>query len=542
MAVLLVLGTLAVVIERDDVDPLLVARSAPLMAQNREATVPPMCYTATESSANPCWACHTVGALMNLKTDVELQKEYAFSKTALTNAWANLFVDRSAAVAAQSDEDILRWVKDDNLPRLSRRLAARTDYEGYRPDLDFHQGFDADGFARDGSGWRAIRYKPFVGTFWPTNGSTGDVYIRLPPRFRVDAQGRASKHIAQANFAILEAALATPPDISDQALERETDLLDEALLGTDLDRDGVLRHTRRMRGLPKNYVGGARDVVVTRGLYPQGVEFLHPVRYLDPDAPSFAATRLKELRYALKGQFLDLAMLHAVSEEELERKEAGKLPRSRGTPEKGYLTEQGWVFQAFIEDAEGELRLQTHEEHQACLGCHTGLGVTQDSTFSFPRKVPGAEGFRPQSLVGMPDVPQHGHPAPEVLTYLRRARGGDELRANREMLERFFSVEGTLDEHRVRKAGDLAAILLPSRARALALDKAYRLVVREQSFRLGRDVVIAPPQFVHRRIENGTTGLSEKDLVFSDGTLFLDWQPSSTAMVDTQTPHSETKR
>src|SRR3546814_2792844 len=52
------------------------------------------------------------------------------------------------------------------------------------PDLDPAQGFDDTGFARDGSGWRAFRYKPFPGTFWPTNGASDDVLIRLPAIFR----------------------------------------------------------------------------------------------------------------------------------------------------------------------------------------------------------------------------------------------------------------------------------------------------------------------------------------------------------------------
>ncbi len=38
----------------------------------------------------------------------------------------------------------------------------------------------------------------------------------------------------------------------------------------------------------------------------------------------------------------------------------------------------------------------------------------------------------------MPDVPQAGHAEPEVLTYLRRARGADDYRGNAEMLARFF--------------------------------------------------------------------------------------------------------
>ena len=39
---------------------------------------------------------------------------------------------------------------------------------------------DAHAPESTGSDWRTVRYQPFPGAFWPTNGSTGDVFIRLP--------------------------------------------------------------------------------------------------------------------------------------------------------------------------------------------------------------------------------------------------------------------------------------------------------------------------------------------------------------------------
>lgn len=86
----------------------------------------------------------------------------------LTNHWENLFADRSAVIEGISDAEILAYIREDNYTPLREALAARTDYPGWRPDLDFNQGFDQDGFAADGSWWRAFRYKPFLGTFWPT--------------------------------------------------------------------------------------------------------------------------------------------------------------------------------------------------------------------------------------------------------------------------------------------------------------------------------------------------------------------------------------
>jgi hypothetical protein len=516
------------VLRQRETDPLASARAAPLVAANREAPVPPMCYTATDGTSNPCFVCHTIGQRLNLRTDLQLQAEYSFSETALTNHWTNLFIDRSSAVAAQSDREIQQWIREDNYSALKRRMAgAPAEYEGYRPDLDFEQGFDEEGFAKDGSGWRALRYLPFPGTFWPTNGSLGDVYVRLPAPFRESAPGEPSREVAKANLSLLEAALASDPRLKDDAVERIIEPLNERALGVDLDGDDALLVAKTLRGLPTHFLGAASRIPVTRGLYPVGVEFLHPVRYLNPDAPSFAATRLKELRYSYKAMFLDLSMLHAWQEEETERKDRGALPRIRGTPMKGYLTEAGWVLQGFIEDGDGELRLQTHEEHTACLGCHTGIGVTQDGTFSFVRKVPGAGGWQPQNLRGLADVPQVGHTEPEALTYFRRVRAADEFRANTEMLERFFTPQGDVDEAKVRTAKDLAELVFPSRRRALDLDKAYRALVREQRFDLGRDAPLSPPRFVHRVIENGDTALGQAGRLYADGTLFLDWTKTS---------------
>ena len=77
----------------------------------------------------------------------------------------------------------------------------------------------------------------------------------------------------------------------------------------------------------------------------------------------------------------------------------------------------------------------------------------------------GAAGWRHQDLRGLQDHPQAGHAEPEVLTYFRRVGGGDELRANTEILARFFP-GGKLDEIEVRRAApggdrDLAWLLAP---------------------------------------------------------------------------------
>ena len=164
---------------------------------NREAPVPPQCYTRIEGKHNPCYVCHQneVPGRENTLNDGEQQLAYNFSDVGLTNHWKNLFEDRSAEVAKISDDEILDWIDDDNYSNLAPRLK-EAKFEGWIPDLkNLHLGpdaFDEFGFAKDGSDWVAFNYKPLPSTFWPTNGSTDDVMIRLPERFRSDADEQVS--------------------------------------------------------------------------------------------------------------------------------------------------------------------------------------------------------------------------------------------------------------------------------------------------------------------------------------------------------------
>jgi hypothetical protein len=513
-----------------DDDPLAFAAARAGKVDNLEASVPPMCYTRTGGASNPCFVCHTASHGHNTRADLELQEEYSFSEVALENHWTNLFADRTAAIAAISDEEILRYVREDNYAPLGRALAPRKKkgYEGYVPDLDLARGFDEEGFARDESGWRAVRYKPFPGTFWPTNGSADDVFVRLPEPFRKTAAGEASRAVYELNLSLVEASVSADGGAEGAALDREIEPVDEALLGFDLDGDGQIRAgTTRIRRLPPTYAGAAASVRLVRGLYPQGTEFLHSVRYLDPEAPGFAAARMKELRYARKVLFLDRWAILRAYERAADEKDEGHTPVYTGSATSGLRSDLGWQLQGFIEDERGRLRLQTDEEHRHCMGCHAGIGVIVDGTFSLPRKVPGRAGWRPQDVRGILDVPQRGHAEPEVLTYLRRVGGGDELRDNDEMLARFFP-GGLLDEREVLRGApggdrDLGFLVLPSRERALKLDKAYRALVKAQRFDRGRAANVRPVANVHARIENGSTELGKTGRVFRDGRLALDW-------------------
>ncbi len=512
-----------------DHDPLAAARASIGQVKNREAVIPAQCYTQTDGLSNPCWTCHTKSTFPNDMSDWDLQREYAFSDAGMTNYWQNLFVDLSDDIATISDDEIRAYVREDNYQPLRAALAQADDYPGYRPDLDFAAGFDDEGFARDGSGWRAFRYKPFLGTFWPTNGSTDDVMIRLPEAFRRDPAGAPSQAAYRINLAIVEASLASDPQVATDAIRWPTEPLDERVAGIDLDGDGTIEAAATtLVGLPERYVGGAADVKVTRGLYPTKTEFLHSVRYIDPEAPSLIATRMKELRYSRKVRELDSWALLYAYDDEKNAKETGVLPQFSGSPLVGLQNSFGWQLQGFIEDRDGRLRLQTEEEHYFCMGCHSTIGVTADQTFALPRKVPGARGWRYQDLRGIPDVPQVGHSEPEILSYFRRVGGGDEFRANDEVLRRFFP-DGKLDEAAVRVAapgggGDITTLLAPSPERAWQLNKAYRALVKRQAFERGRDAPLSPLVNVHQKIENGATDLEKRGKIFDDGRLQLDWR------------------
>ncbi len=519
----------------EDFDPLYLTRTRTEI-NNPEAVIASQCYTKTEGISNPCYVCHTRPGARNDMEDWVLQLEYAFSDFALENRWKNLFEDRSEAIAAISDATVLAYIKEDNYRALREHLQTREDYAGWVPDIENlaaarEVAFDEEGFARDGSWWRAFRYKPFLGTFWPSNGSTDDVFIRLPRAFYTDGEGEESKEIYKINLAILETALSTPNTRPQDQLLREVEPIDETLAGIDFDGNGVLEAgVTRIKELPRFYVGGARDVQTQRFLYPKGIEFLHTVRYVDPDSEDLISARMKEVRYSRRDRPISDDKLSRVYLAEYDAKEAGMLPKFHGSGEVGLVNDFGWRFQGWIESADGHLRAQTEEETVFCMGCHTNLGVTADSTFGFPRKVPGAAGWGYQNLAGIQDVPQAGKRKPEILEYFERVRGGDEFRANDEALEQFFDEKGGVLEAKVRRAApggeeDIRYLITPSRERAIFLNKSYMALVADQDFELGRDPVPEPATNVFEFIEgNGSTELGAAGHVFSDGRIWLEWE------------------
>lgn len=494
---------------------------------NREAVVTSMCYTKHDEQHNPCYVCHQdkiPDGRANKMDDGSLQNEYLFSDFGMTNHWTKLFKDRSNDIANISDETIDTYVNTENYTDL-KVLLDDNNYSGYIPDLEnYHLGaeaFNTDGFAKDGSGWVAFNYKPLPSTFWPVNGSTDDVLIRLHKDFRKSADGNLSVTVYKFNLAIVEAAIKNLQTIT-------VDSLDENVVNVDLNGDGNLSVVERINR-PEYYVGKASSMKVETFLYPRYTEFLHTVRYIGSkvDGDIYNAPRMKELRYMIKNNSYqddsypmtkeNLAILY---DAEWEEKYQGNEPTYSSLGEKGLNNAMGWWVQGFIEDADGHLRPQNYEETFHCMGCHTTIGSTIDQVFSFARKVDGAEGWGYIDLRKMIDAPNVGESEGEILTYFKRVGGGNEFRIENDVHARFY-VDGLLDESKVKSVSSIYELITPTRASALQMSKSYKVLVESQDFIHGRDGNAKAVQNVYSEITAETPTLpAEKKY---DWDIRLDW-------------------
>ncbi|MES9853258.1 MAG: hypothetical protein ABW170_15690 [Candidatus Thiodiazotropha sp. L084R] len=473
---------------------------------NQEAIVPPQCYTKHEATHNPCMTCHqsyTFGSRPNTMDDGALQAEYSFSEVGVTNHWQNLFEDRSEAVSQITDQEVIDYIYTDNYSTLLEQLQSES-WDGPIPAIqNLHLGagaFDELGFALNGSHWVAFNYKPLPSTFWPTNGSTDDVMLRLPADFREQSCNGSgySRDTYIANLAIVEAAIQDLQQISLPAV-------DENSFCADLNGDGQLSVIEEIQR-PEFYVGNASHISVTPMLYPENVEFLHTVRYvgLDEDLSITIPARMKEVRYMRKHTFLTPQSLLSEYGNEKQEKLDGNLPNYVSRGDNGLDNGFGWLVLGFIEAADGHLRKQSEEETLFCMGCHTSIGSTIDQTFAFPRKVTGAYGWGYVNLQGMADAPNVGGTEGEILNYLKLAGGGNEFRENDEIIEKWFNEDGSVNEQKVSTA-DVYELITPSPERALTLNKAYMVIVRDQDFIHGRDANVTPAVNVYSEIDPQTT-------------------------------------
>lgn len=511
---------------------------------NRIAYIPPQCFTKVSDekkipqhgkAENPCYVCHAETREPNYLSQPELQVSYAFPAVraghGAINPWTNVLRDTRIAQAAISDADIARYVHQDNYLDDEGRIAinARLDrlpanwdtdgngrWDGYRPDAYFHfdkDGYDRDPYGRD-TGWRAFVYYPFPGAFMPTNGAFDDVLIRLPAAFRETEDGNYDRKIYATNLAIVE-ALIKRSDIAMAPVNEKT-------LGVDLDKDGKLAMADRVRydwaPVEKrfmSYVGRARilqaegKLHLAAGLFPEGTEFLHSVRYLEPKADGSVtpAPRMKELRYARKSYWMSYGDLknQAIIEAKDEALNPDRPEMFGDNPERGLNTKTGWTYQGFIEDKTGNLRPQNYEETLFCMGCHAALSATEDSSFAFPRKRNSgdAHGWQHWSDWKKPLAdPLRDDGKPEYATYLMNNHAGDEFRANMEVKAKFFTAEGEPKAQAFeRLAKDIAFLMIPSVERARALNKAYKVIVDEQSYVRGRDAILKPADHVWAEVD-----------------------------------------
>jgi len=475
---------------------------------------------------NPCYTCHTAGKEPNYLDDSSLQLVYAFPNGFEKNPWTNLFKDRTQSVMAISDEEVLRYVREDNYidndGEIILKKILASDWQGLRPDCYFNfdgEGFDINPKTKEYTGWRAFRYYPFPG-FFPTNGSFDDVLIRLPEGFRVDRDGRFNKDIYKANLAIIE-ALIKQRDIT-------VEPIDERLINYDLDKDGKLGVSTRIKFTWKNdrnsmtYVGKAEELLkqgkvnIAGGLYPVGTEFLRSIRYVDWDdskSEPRLSKRLKELRYGKKIWWADYNYLHTFAQKRgTEQFLLGeRVPESFfGNYEIGIENQVGWIYQGFIEDKKGKLRPQTNEETLYCIGCHRAVGGTKDTTYAYARKLEGSaindvhygwghwsqkghKGIKEQ-MVEFEKLPKQY----EYSFYLRWTKSSDDFRLNDEVIGGFFDSLGfRKPDMMALMKDDISVLLYPSKQRALMLNKAYWSIVKEQSFIKGREPNIKPATSAH---------------------------------------------
>ncbi|TCP60904.1 hypothetical protein EV663_10779 [Rhodovulum bhavnagarense] len=560
---------------------------------NPYAHIPAQCYIETAGGTqNPCQVCHTDG-LANRRFGNnapqggaspfigDLTAEYAFAAlnhpfqpNGSINPWENtLFPEKLRAAVAEAGHDpaawdMETWIRHDNWSVAAARRPgdARAWDSGVRDDpfrlfpalspVDLPA--DEDGFVRsdreegaffnDGrgwiTGWRSVNFVPH-GIFTPLTGSVSGIYVRLPERFMQDAKGRFDLPTYAANLDLVAAA------VSDHLPE----------------------------DAPATYLGAAGGDPVQPGLYPIGTEFAHPLHYVDTEAdgtegapgrfPGARADRVKEIRYMYKIKAFDPEYAGPEIKEESAPAYAS---RTEGWIDNG----AGWILAGWIEDADGALRAQTPSELVQCVGCHSGhepqretgghatfqsgVGVTIDSTWALPRRLPGDKGWGENTAMGYrapeaegeigrsswPDPINRAMENGEFAHFLEHVVGvslyGDMPASVEEFLAQTIRTEngysadwpalvtdtaqGYVGAQEQRAAllkevtargdhldadGNLAgALLYPTHSAALAAARGYRMVVTTQRYDFGKDVFGETP-VTFRYFREDATAFTHQD-------------------------------
>jgi hypothetical protein len=481
---------------------------------NPEPNIPTECYTDTglirtgKAYANPCYVCHTQAntPYINETTDYDLTLNYSFPEEILKmgNPWLNAIrPDLTLAnIPIPTDSEIQTYIRQDNWDKAytNRGTGDMKYFPDIPPIYEYKNGryslinVDSEGFIKD-TGWRVFKWKPFPG-FFPTNGRIDSTFIRLDKPFR-EKNGVFDKNIYKKNLAIVECAVkGIKPG--------------EVCKGTEVGSFTM----------PDYYEGDAKDVPVVTYQYPPGTEFAHPLYYLDPaNTISFKALRLKEMRYSKK-------LAYAPENEgggEEEEEEESKFFWDKGLV---FNDSKNWLLAAFIEDQNGNLRPQTAEESKFCIACHGGIGGTVDGTFTYWRKVPGADGWMDQDYnLTVRNIKDwnyrtfEGSLGPnlekiiafvkgEYQLYFSMTDGGDHFRSNEEIRSRISKdpskisfmlspndniiINPDLINYLDNNGYIKPELFLPSQERAYGIGKQYRRIVKAQAFKYGRDVFDKP--------------------------------------------------
>ena len=162
------------------------------------------------------------------------------------------------------------------------------------------------------------------------------------------------------------------------------------------------------------------------------------------------------------------------------------------------------------------LRPQSFEETVFCVGCHGGIGATDDFDLRLPAQARPAGG-RLVPLVAArarrrPRPGRRRRVAATTQRYLmrerRRRRVPRQPRDHQRVLRR--RRRGEAGRPGEAERSDVASLLYPSRRRALDLDKAYRTIVIDQDFVRGRDALPTPAENVYREVEGDQpTGIED---------------------------------
>jgi hypothetical protein len=235
-----------------------------------------------------------------------------------------------------------------------------------------HGYIDEEGFVRNKenqiTGWRAVNFFPYA-IFTPLTGSVSGIYIRLPKEF-MTKDGKTDLETYNMNLNLLEKNIKNSPTDSSHYWGDAQDV--EVVkgfypVGTEFAH-------------PLHYVDLNADGEV--GLRLDGLN-----RNDEPDYefPGTRSKRVKEIRYMYKWKEVGLEDIGEDSEEEtfvIGHKTRGWIDNSTG-----------WILAAYIENRDGDLRPQTTEELMQCLGCHSSVGNTVDAVWSFQRKLPNNLGW-----------------------------------------------------------------------------------------------------------------------------------------------------